>query len=615
MKAAPSARTLGCLVAVLLLLSAGAARAEVNRWESIGQMPLYGGNQGVWVYGLAFGPNGTLFAAKSLGIYKSTGDGVWEPALLVPNLNGLIPPDYAFFSILSQPGSPNTMLAGLSVGGVYRSTDGGQTWTSGLNGTGVLSMANGPASPPVDYASVMQVGSVATYRSDDGGATWSALPALGASPVLALAVDPTSSDVVFGYIRLSSAGLPAGPYRSTDGGGAWSRLAGGLADDVYTAFAVDPSTPSTVYAGSSANGLFRSDDGGESWGAIDQGLGNLQITQIVIDPTDPSRLYAGTKGGLYRSTDRGGHWSSVGFHQETFTCLALDPASPSTLYAGIPADLARITLAPAEPCVPGPEALCLNGGRFRVEAVWRGTVAYGGGVSPNAGGVGQASPITDDTGSFWFFDAANLELVVKVLDGGNVNGDFWVFYGALSNLEYIITVTDTETGIIQSYYNVGGTYCPANAPCPLASVADTKAFPGATAMASSALVQSPAAPVASAAAPAGPCVPDAQTLCELGGRFQVRVEWQGSPSGPTRAAAAVPLTDDTGYFWFFDAANVELVVKTLDGTAINGHFWVFAGALSNVQYTITVTDVGTGATQTYENPFGRLESFADTAAF
>ena len=606
---------LGSSLAIALCVMAGVARGEVNRWESIGQMPMYGGNQGVNVYGIAFGLDGTLFAANSLGVYKSTGDGVWEPVLLVPNFLGLIPPDYAFYSILSQPGSPNTMLAGLSVGGVYRTTDGGQNWTSPLSGTGFLSMANGPASPLVDYASVALVGSAATYRSDDGGATWRTLPALGASPVLALAVAPTSSDVVFGYVSASSAGLPAGPYRSTDGGGAWSRLAGGLAGDVYTAFAVDPSTPSTVYAASSANGLFRSADGGESWVPIDQGLGNLQVTQIVIDPIDPSLLYAGTKGGLYRSTDRGEHWSSVGFHFESFSSLALDPASPSTLYAGIPADLARITLAPPEPCVSGPEALCLNGGRFRVEGVWRGTVAYSGGVSPAAGGVGQAFPITDDTGSFWFFDAANLELVVKVLDGGGVNGDFWVFFGALSNLEYIITVTDTETGIIQSYYNGGGTYCPANAPCPLASVADTKAFPGASATASPALVPSPAGPVASPAAATGLCVPDGQTLCQLGGRFQVRVEWQGSPAGATQSAAAVPLTEDTGYFWFFDAANVELVVKTLDGTTIDGHYWVFSGALSNVRYTITVTDLETGAVHTYDNPFGQLESFADTSAF
>ena len=60
---------------------------------------------------------------------------------------------------------------------------------------------------------------------------------------------------------------------------------------------------------------------------------------------------------------------------------------------------------------------------------------------------------------------------------------------------------------------------------------------------------------------------------------------------------------------------MELVVKVLDGTAVNGHHWVFYGALSDVRYTITVTDTQTGATQVYENPLGTLASVADTAAF
>ena len=61
-------------------------------------------------------------------------------------------------------------------------------------------------------------------------------------------------------------------------------------------------------------------------------------------------------------------------------------------------------------------------------------------------------------------------------------------------------------------------------------------------------------------------------------------------------APAVPITADTGYFWFFDDANVELVVKVLDGRSVNGHFWVFFGALSDVGYSITVTDTATGET-------------------
>ena len=77
----------------------------------------------------------------------------------------------------------------------------------------------------------------------------------------------------------------------------------------------------------------------------------------------------------------------------------------------------------------------------------------------------------------------------------------------------------------------------------------------------------------------------------------------------------LPLTSDTSAFWFFDSSNIELVVKVLDGRPVNGHFWVFYGALSNVQYTITVFDTLTGESKTYNNPRGQLASVADTSAF
>jgi hypothetical protein len=85
--------------------------------------------------------------------------------------------------------------------------------------------------------------------------------------------------------------------------------------------------------------------------------------------------------------------------------------------------------------------------------------------------------------------------------------------------------------------------------------------------------------------------------------------------GTSAAGAAVPLTSDTGYFWFFSADNVELVIKVVDGRTVNSRFWVFYGALSDVEYAITVTDMTTGATKTYFNPQGQLASVPDTSAF
>src|SRR4051812_4793061 len=112
----------------------------------------------------------------------------------------------------------------------------------------------------------------------------------------------------------------------------------------------------------------------------------------------------------------------------------------------------------------------------------------------------------------------------------------------------------------------------------------------------------------------GICFPLATHLCLGYGRFQVDVDWN-LPGGIAGKGQAVPLTDDTGSFWFFDNSNLELVVKVLDGRAVNGHFWVYYGGLSDVEYRITITDTATGVREIYVNPAGRLASGSDTAAF
>lgn len=97
-------------------------------------------------------------------------------------------------------------------------------------------------------------------------------------------------------------------------------------------------------------------------------------------------------------------------------------------------------------------------------------------------------------------------------------------------------------------------------------------------------------------------------------RFEVRVGWTDH-AGNTGQGHATRLTGDSGSFWFFGQENVELIVKVLDGQAVNGRFWVFYGSLSDVAFTVEVTDTFTGQTKTYQNPAGQMASRADTAAF
>ena len=111
------------------------------------------------------------------------------------------------------------------------------------------------------------------------------------------------------------------------------------------------------------------------------------------------------------------------------------------------------------------------------------------------------------------------------------------------------------------------------------------------------------------------CIADQHTLCLNGGRFRVRADWR-TVFGTSGQATAVPLTADTGYFWFFDPANVEMVVKVLRGCPVNGRYWVFAGGLTDVAVDLTVTDTERGGTKTYRNPLRTpFQPIQDAAAF
>jgi hypothetical protein len=243
------------------------------------------------------------------------------------------------------------------------------------------------------------------------------------------------------------------------------------------------------------------------------------------------------------------------------------------------------------PCAAGLNGLCLNQDRFRVEARWR--------TAEGDHGVAQAVPLTSDTGFFWFFNDANLELVVKVLDACNSPFDsFWVFAGGLTNVEVELTVTDLLTGASKSYFNPLDT--------PFKPILDTSAFATCDAGGEEALPEE-ATPSA------------VKLLTELplrDDRFVVEVEWE-SPQGASGSGEAVPLTSDTGYFWFFSANNVELVVKVLDACNTSFHrYWVFAAGLTDVEVRMTVTDTTTGATTTYDNPQGNpFQPILDVGAF
>lgn len=306
-------------------------------------------------------------------------------------------------------------------------------------------------------------------------------------------------------------------------------------------------------------------------------------------------------------------------HQETFAptrFLSIQPGeSPvrndtAFVWLDYPATGSEpwILEAVPDPCVPSAQTLCLGGDRFRIEVRWRDFIGQEG--------EGNAFPLTSDTGDFWFFDSTNVELMVKIVDGSGSNGHFWVYYGALSNVEYSITIDDTVTGRSKTYHNELGEF---------GSFGDIEAFPVGSGAASAAAPVEPTLPrvlPAAVNAPphvdfstdSGPCLADPTRVCLLDERFSVSVTWTDF-AGRSGVGQAENLTSDTGYFWFFDPNVIEVVVKLVDGSATNGQFWVYYGSLSNVEFEITVTDRWTGVSRPYRNPLGSFGSFGDIEAF
>jgi plastocyanin len=121
--------------------------------------------------------------------------------------------------------------------------------------------------------------------------------------------------------------------------------------------------------------------------------------------------------------------------------------------------------------------------------------------------------------------------------------------------------------------------------------------------------------VVQAAAATGPCVPGEHTLCLDGGRYSVTTHWSKS-DGTEGEGTQVKLTDDSGYFWFFDSTNIEATVKVLNGCGINSSHWVFAAGLTDVGVHLTVTDTASGAVYTRDNPQGQaFVPIQDVGAF
>ncbi len=146
----------------------------------------------------------------------------------------------------------------------------------------------------------------------------------------ALAIDPTTPTILY-------AGTDGnGVFKSTNGGENWNAVNTGLTNADVRALAIDPKKPTTLYAGTWEGGVFKSVNGGDNWQAINTGLTSIYVNALEIDPVTPTTLYAGTLEGVFKSTNGGENWIAVntGLTIRKVYSLAIDPMTPTTLYVG-----------------------------------------------------------------------------------------------------------------------------------------------------------------------------------------------------------------------------------------------------------------------------------------
>jgi len=287
------------------------------------------GLKGATVTALALDPTqpSTIYAGTRSNVFKSTNGGQsWNPSG-----NGLVRPSVG--SLVVNPTTPSTLYMAApfsdfgNSSGVYKSTNGGSTWSAantGLTNQSVLALAIDPVTPSTLYAGVYGNG---IFKSTDGGANWTIQASQTLSFIVAIAIEPTNTKTVYAGGTFSNGAI----YKSTDGGINWQSMF----STAVSGLAIDPATPSTIYAGTS-QGILKSINAGTTWTSLNQSL----TGPVIIDPVTPTTLYTiagGLNGGVFKSIDSGNNWTLAndGLRSPFVSCLIINPMTPSKVYAGV----------------------------------------------------------------------------------------------------------------------------------------------------------------------------------------------------------------------------------------------------------------------------------------
>lgn len=360
---------------------------------------------------------------------------------------------YTFEALESGPSA--VVYAGSFGGADFKSVDGGSSWDQirpNHSCSATTFFRVDPQNSSVVYAEAAGICAPSgppggqLLRSVNGGQEWVDIQGgLGFGIVADLAIDPMDTATLYAV-------TPSGFFKSRNSGSTWTRLENGLPFPGLTSLAISSSMPDVIYAGS-AQGVFRSLDAGSTFSRISAGLPANGVTAIVIHPEAPSQLYAATEGaGIYASGNSGATWTefNTGLTNLSVRELKIDPTG-AFLHAATGAGVFDHQLAGTD------TALVLNQGhRFVVQLSARNprTAMTSAGVATPVGELAGYFSIPDLTGS-----PATPEVFVKVVDGRAINGAFWFFHGALTDLEYTLTVTEEGTGRVRTYSKAAGSAC------------------------------------------------------------------------------------------------------------------------------------------------------------
>ncbi len=241
--------------------------------------------------------------------------------------------------LVVDPSNSQILYAGTRSSGVFKSVDGGATWTASNTGLPMpLPEVTALAIDP-QVAATLYLGSVLDgqrmFKSTNGGASWTLMETgLESGRVNSIAVDPSNSLRVFaGLGRFDSS--PRGVFRSLNGGGMWTEVD----PDDSIAIAIAPSTPTTIY--SAGVGLQKSTNGGDTWVPANGDLPStlFQFPFIAIDPTDANSVVVARSQccgqRAFSTADGGGTWTELivpNYQDDDVFALIMDPTTPATLY-------------------------------------------------------------------------------------------------------------------------------------------------------------------------------------------------------------------------------------------------------------------------------------------